>query len=82
VAGYKVNSKKTVPILYIKDKLAGKEIRETTPFTKATYTIKYKQSKQVRVLYDKNFKSSKEKLKKISEDGKNLSCSRSVRLIW
>ena len=33
VAGYKINSNKSVPFLATKDKQAEKEIRETTPFT-------------------------------------------------
>jgi len=33
VAGYKINSNKSVSLLYSNDKLAEKEIRETTPFT-------------------------------------------------
>ena len=33
VAGYKINSKKSMAFLYTKDKKAEKEIRETTPFT-------------------------------------------------
>ena len=33
VAGYKINSNKSVAFLYTKDKQAEKEIRETTPFT-------------------------------------------------
>jgi len=32
VAGYKINSNKSVPFLYTKDKQAEKEIREMTPF--------------------------------------------------
>ena len=32
VAGYKINSKKSMAFLYTKDKQAEKEIRETTPF--------------------------------------------------
>jgi hypothetical protein len=32
VAGYKINSNKSVAFLYTKDKRAEKEIRETTPF--------------------------------------------------
>ena len=31
VAGYKINSNKSVTFLYTKDKQAEKEIRETTP---------------------------------------------------
>jgi hypothetical protein len=33
VAGYKINSNKSVAFLYSKDKQAEKEIREMTPFT-------------------------------------------------
>jgi hypothetical protein len=40
VAGYKINSNKSVAFLYSKDKQAEKEIRETTPFTIFTNNIK------------------------------------------
>jgi hypothetical protein len=33
VARYKINSNKSVAVLYTNDKQAEKEIRETTPFT-------------------------------------------------
>ena len=33
VAGYKINTSKSVAFLYSKDKQAEKEIREMTPFT-------------------------------------------------
>jgi hypothetical protein len=41
VAGYKINSNKSVSFLYTKDKQTEKEIRETTPFTIVTNNIKY-----------------------------------------
>ena len=41
VAGNKINSKKSVALLYTKNKEAGREIRETSPFTIATNSIKY-----------------------------------------
>jgi hypothetical protein len=41
VAGYKINSNKSVAFLYPKDKKAEKEIRETTPFTIVTNNLKY-----------------------------------------
>jgi hypothetical protein len=41
VAGYKINSNKSVAFLYTKDKRAEKEIRETTPFTIVRSNIKY-----------------------------------------
>jgi hypothetical protein len=40
VAGYKINSNKSVAFVYTKDKQDEKEIRETTPFT--IVTKKYK----------------------------------------
>jgi hypothetical protein len=72
VAGYKVNSNKSVAFLYTKDKQAEKEIRETTPFTIVTNNIKKKpwcDSKEMKELCDKNFKSLKKEMK-ISEVGK------------
>jgi hypothetical protein len=62
-----------VTFLYTKDKQAEKEIRETTHFTIITNNIKYlgmTLTKQVKDLYDKNFKFL-EKSKKISKHGKN-----------
>jgi predicted transcriptional regulator YheO len=61
VAGYKVNSNKSMTFLYTKDKQAEKEIREI-PFTIVTNNIKYlgvTLTKEVKDLYDKNFKSLK-----------------------
>ena len=68
MAEYKINSNKSVVFLYSKDKQAEKEIWETTPFTIVTNIIKYLDVtliKQVKNLYDKNFKSMK---KEIEED--------------
>ena len=62
VAGYKANSNISVAILCTNDKQAEEEIRETTPFTITTNNIKYlgvTLTKQVKDLYDKNFKSLK-----------------------
>jgi hypothetical protein len=36
ISGFKINSNKTMALLYTKDKLTEKEIRETTPFTIVT----------------------------------------------
>ena len=68
VATYKINSNKSVAFLYSKDKQAEKEIREMAPFTIVTNNITYLNvtlNKQVKDLYDKNFKPLK---KKIIED--------------
>ena len=61
VAGYKINSNKSVAFLYSKDKHAEKEIREKIPFTIVT-NMKYlgvTLTKQMKDLYDKNFTSLK-----------------------
>jgi hypothetical protein len=63
--GYKINSKKSMAFLYTKDKQAEKECRETTPFTIDTNIIKYigvTLTKEVKDLYDKNFKSLKKEI--------------------
>ena len=66
VPRYKINLNKSVAFLYTNDKWAEKEIRETTPFTIFTNNIKYlgvTLAKQVKCLYDKNFKSLKKEIK-------------------
>ena len=68
MAGYKINSNKSVAFLFSKDKQAEKEMKETTSFTIVTNNIKclgVTLTKQVKDLYDKNFKSLK---KEIEED--------------
>ena len=40
VAGYKINSKKSVALLHTKDREAESEFRETSPFTIVTNSIK------------------------------------------
>jgi hypothetical protein len=66
VAGYEINSNKSVVILYTMDKQAVKEIRETKPFLILTHNIKYlglTLTKEVKDLYDKHFKSLKKEIK-------------------
>jgi hypothetical protein len=66
VAGYKISSNKPVAFLYTENKQAEKEIRKTIPFTIATNNIKYlgvTLTKQVKDLYDNNFKSLKKEIK-------------------
>ena len=70
VTGYKINSNKSVAFIYTNDKQGEKEIMEITPFTIVKNNIKYlgvTLIKQVKDLYDKNFKSLK---KEIEEDGR------------
>ena len=78
VAGYKINSNKSVAFLYTKDKQAEKEIRETTPFTIVTNNIKYlgvTLTKEVKDLYDKNFESLKKEIEEDIRRWKDHPCS-------
>jgi hypothetical protein len=64
--------------LYTKNKQAEKEIRETTPFSIVTNNIKYLSvtlTKEVKDLYDKNFKSLKKEIKEDLRRWKDLPCS-------
>jgi ribosome biogenesis protein Nip4 len=66
IAEYKINSNKSMPFLYTKDKRDEKEIRETTPFTIDTNNIKYfgvTLTKQVKDVNDKTFKFLKKEIK-------------------
>jgi hypothetical protein len=71
VVGYtikKKNKQKTVGLAYTNDKWAEKEIRKTTIFTLGTNNVKYlgvTLTKQVKDLYDKNFKSLKKEMEAI-----------------
>ena len=77
VAGYKINSNNSMAFLYTKDKQTEKEIRETTPFTIVTNNIKYlgvTLTKEVKNLYDNNFKSLKKEIEDLRR-WKDLPCS-------
>jgi hypothetical protein len=81
VSGYKINLNKSVAFLYSKDQQAEKESRETTPFTIVTNNIKYHGmtlTKQMKDMYNKNFKSLKKEIKDLRR-WKDLPCSWSGR---
>jgi hypothetical protein len=78
VAGYKINSNKSMAFVYTKDKQAEKEIRETTRFSIVTNNIKYlgmTQTKEEKDLCDKNFKSLKKEIKEDLRRWIDLPCS-------
>jgi hypothetical protein len=77
VTGYKIKQIISLP-LYKRINRMRKKIRETTPFTIATNIIKYLRvtlTKQVKDLYDKNFKSLKKEIKEDLRRWKDLPCS-------
>jgi hypothetical protein len=64
--------------LYTKYKQAEREIREITPFSIVTNNIKHlgmTLTKEVKDLYDKNFKSLKKEIKEVFRRWKVLPCS-------
>ena len=76
VAGYKINSKSQWPFSTQRIN-RQKEIRETTPFSIVTNNIKYlgmTLTKEVKDLYDKNFKSLKKEIKEDLRRWKELPC--------
>jgi hypothetical protein len=78
VAGYKINSSKSMAFLYTKTKEAEKEIRDTTPFSIVTKYIKYlgvTLTKEVKDLYEKKFKSLKKEIREDVRSSKDLPCS-------
>ena len=77
MAGYKINSNKSVAFLYSKDKQAEKEVREMTCFKIVTNNIIYlgvTPTKQVKDLYYKNFKPLMKETKDLRR-WKDLPCS-------
>ena len=68
VAGYKINAQKSLAFLYNNNKKIEREIKETSPFTTATKSIKYLGiylPKETKDLYIENYKTL---MKEIKED--------------
>ena len=60
IAGYKINTQKSVAFLYTNDELEEREIRKTIPFTIASKIIKYlgiNLTTEVKDLYLENYKT-------------------------
>ena len=59
VAGYKINTKKSLAFLYTNNERSEREVKETIPFTVATKRIKYlgiNLPKEAKDLYSENYK--------------------------
>ena len=60
VAGYKINTQKSLAFLYTNNEKSGREIKESIPFTIATKRIKYlgiNLPKKTKELYTENYKT-------------------------
>ena len=68
VAGYKINTEKSLAFLYTNNEKSEREIKESIPFTIATKRIKYlgiNLPKETKELYTENYKTL---LKEIKDD--------------
>ena len=67
VAGYKINTPKSLAFLYTNNEKTEREIKETIPFTIAMKRIKYlgiKLPKETKDLYIENYKTLMKEIKK------------------
>ena len=66
VAGYKINTEKSLPFLYTNNEKSEREIKELIPFTIATKRIKYlgiNLPKETKELYTENYKTLVKEIK-------------------
>ena len=77
VAGYKINTQKSLAFLYTNNENVGKEIKETIPFTIATKRIKYLGiylPKETKNLYIENYKTLMKEIKDDTNKWGNIPC--------
>ena len=76
VAGYKINTQKSLVFLYTNNEKTEREIKETIPFTIATKRIKYLGiSKETTDLYRENYKTLLKEIKEDTNRWRNIPCS-------
>ena len=78
VAGYKINTQKSLAFLYTNNEKIEREIKETIPFTIATKRIKYigiYLPKETKDLYIENYKTLVKEIKEDTNRWRNIPCS-------
>ena len=78
VAGYKINTQKSLAFLYNNNEKIEREIKETIPFTIAMKRIKYLGiylPKKTRDLYLENYKTLVKEIKEDTNRWRNIPCS-------
>ena len=78
VAGYKINTQKSLAFLYTNNEKAEREIKETIPFTIAMKRIKYLGiylPKETKDLYIENYKTLMKEIKKDTNRWRCIPCS-------
>ena len=78
VAGYKINTQKSLAFLYTNNEKVDKEIKETIPLTIATKRIKYLGiylPKETKDLYIENYETLVKEIKEDTNRWRNVTCS-------
>ena len=78
VAGYKINTEKSLAFLYTNNEKTERKIKETIPFTIAMKRIKYlgiNLPKETKGLYTENYKTLMKEIKEDTNRWRNISCS-------
>ena len=78
VAGYKINTQKSVAFLYTNKKRSEREIKETIPFTITSKRIKYLRvnlPKEAKNLYSENYKMLMKEIKDDTNRWMDIPCS-------
>ena len=78
VAGYKINTQKTLAFLYSKNERSEREIKESIPFTIATKRIKYQGinlPNETKELYTENYKTRMKEIRGIINRWRDIPCS-------
>ena len=78
VAGYKINTQKSLAFLYTNDEKSEREIKESILFTIATKRIKYlgiNLPKETKELYTENYKTLMEEIKDDINTWRDIPCS-------
>ena len=83
VAGYKINTQKSLAFLYTNNEKTEREIKEIIPLTIATKRIKYLRinlSKEAKGLYIENYKTLMKEIKADTNRWRNIPCSLTGRI--
>ena len=78
VAGYKINTQKSLAFLYTNNEKSEREIKESIPFTIATKIIKYlgiNLPKETKELYTENYKTLMKEIKDDINRWRDIPCS-------
>ena len=84
VAGYKINTQKSLAFLYTNNDKTERKIKETIPFTIATKRIKYLGvylPKETKDLYIENYETLMKEIKEGTNRWRNIPCSWIGRII-